>query len=407
MKTQEHLLPSLTPVPMVWKLLITLAVIQGLFTLSWVIYRAHLVSVLTQSGFSEQAAPQLLLIEALIAIALEPLIGALSDRTELHGSRTPWIAIGLCGSAGLFIAIAAWVVLGQPTNALSNAPRWEIIGLLLAWAIAMSVFRTPALALLKQATSTRYLPQAASLLTLAGGLAGATAAATPIIRNWGVVLSFGIAALLLGGTWIALNAYLLPNARPSESTERVAIAQPPSLLSLGLIFGLGFTTTWVLRIVVESFPKLLQTRLPDLNPALMIALIFITLALTALPSGIAAVHFGNRRVMLIGLGALMASLGLMTVPTSPAMAIVAAVALGISFGLVSNGTLPFTLSSVSETNAGLAVGMFFGGAATAVSCLGLFGKVLLQSANSPVWLGGLALLIAALCLTVPLQSNQS
>lgn len=290
-----------------------------------------------------------------------------------------------------------------------------MIGLLLAWAIAMSGFRTPAIALLRQCATTRYLPQAASILTLVGGVTGATAAATPIIRSWLASVSFGIAALLIAALVIALSVTdLFPQAKFSQAEpvapiERNAIAPssfPSSLwLRLSLIFALGFATTAVLRLVVETFPKLLQAQLPTVNPALMLTLMFITLALAALPSGTGSVRFGNRQTMLVGLGAMLASLGIMNVPASPSMAVVAAIALGSSLALVFNGTLPFTLASVSAQDAGLAVGMFFGGAATAVSCLGLFGNALAQSGISPIWLGGLALFVAALCITVPFQSN--
>ena len=290
-----------------------------------------------------------------------------------------------------------------------------MIGLLLAWAIAMSGFRTPAIALLRQCATTRYLPQAASILTLVGGVTGATAAATPIIRSWLASVSFGIAALLIAALVIALSVTdLFPQAKFSQAEpvaliERTAIAPssfPSSLwLRLSLIFALGFATTAVLRLVVETFPKLLQAQLPTVNPALMLTLMFITLALAALPSGTGSVRFGNRQTMLVGLGDMLASLGIMNVPASPSMAVVAAIALGSSLALVFNGTLPFTLASVSAQDAGLAVGMFFGGAATAVSCLGLFGNALAQSGISPIWLGGLALFVAALCITVPFQSN--
>jgi len=294
-----------------------------------------------------------------------------------------------------------------------------MIGLLLAWAIAMSGFRTPAIALLRQCAATRYLPQAASILTLVGGVTGATAAATPIIRSWLASVSFGIAALLIAALVIALSVTdLFPQAKFSQAEpvaliERTAIAPssfpssfPSSLwLRLSLIFALGFATTAVLRLVVETFPKLLQAQLPTVNPALMLTLMFITLALAALPSGTGSVRFGNRQTMLVGLGDMLASLGIMNVPASPSMAVVAAIALGSSLALVFNGTLPFTLASVSAQDAGLAVGMFFGGAATAVSCLGLFGSALAQSGISPIWLGGLALFVAALCITVPFQSN--
>ena len=105
-----------------------------------------------------------------------------------------------------------------------------MIGLLLAWAIAMSGFRTPAIALLRQCATTRYLPQAASILTLVGGVTGATAAATPIIRSWLASVSFGIAALLIAALVIALSVTdLFPQAKFSQAEpvapiERNAIA---------------------------------------------------------------------------------------------------------------------------------------------------------------------------------------
>jgi MFS family permease len=99
------------------------------------------------------------------------------------------------------------------------------------------------------------------------------------------------------------------------------------------------------------------------------------LALTALPAGKLATRLGNRQAMSYGLVVMAVFMALMVLTHSGMMASVVAIALGATFSLVSNDTIPFALSMVSEDKAGLGTGIYFNGGAVASS---LFGTVFSQ-----------------------------
>ncbi|PZV10856.1 MAG: MFS transporter, partial [Leptolyngbya sp.] len=116
---------------------------QGAIALLWVIYNLYLVQLLTQLGFPQGLAVVLLVVENLLAMAIEPLVGTFSDQMQHRiGTRLPIISLGVVLTAGLFVVIPSALVWGQ------GALRWGLPLLLVAWAMAMALFRSPALSLL-------------------------------------------------------------------------------------------------------------------------------------------------------------------------------------------------------------------------------------------------------------------
>ncbi|PSN76019.1 MFS transporter, partial [filamentous cyanobacterium CCP4] len=55
---------------------------QGAITLLWVIYNLYLVQLLTQLGFPRGLAVGLLVVENLLAMVIEPVVGTFSDRMQ-------------------------------------------------------------------------------------------------------------------------------------------------------------------------------------------------------------------------------------------------------------------------------------------------------------------------------------
>jgi MFS family permease len=381
-----------------WLPVAALATVYGSITLSWVVYRVHLAELVTQLGFAPSFAPQLLLIETLLAIALEPIAGRISDQNQRHQrNRFPLIWVGAALTAALFV-ILPLVVANIAAIQSNGAIRWVVPVLLILWAIAISILRSPALALLRYYAATVRLPQAASLLTLAAGLAGAvTPLGSAALRELGYQVTFVAVAILLLVTVGGLRL-LNPSSMPISGL-RNSIAIRPSPFSLGLIFGIGATVTLVFRLAIEIFPKVLKAQLPDSTPPFFIGLVFLAIAAFAVPAGLIALRIGNPRTMLLGLGAIAALLILMPLSTSQSVAILLAIGLGIAYSLVSNGTFPLVLSVVSPRHAGLAIGLFFGGAATAVSAFSIFfGNPEALSVTTGVWLGLISLLVAAICV---------
>lgn len=394
-----HQISSRSPSSVWWLGVGALAALYGAFTLSWVIYRVHLSGLLTQFGFSAEFAPKLLLVEALLAIVLEPLMGGISDQMEQQQrTRLPLILWGVVLASAAFVVIPAWAIF-VPSAGIW---RWGLPGLLIAWAIVMSIFRSPAIALLRQYASTQHLPLAASGLTFAAGVAGA---ATPLAKQFilgaGAAVAFTAAAILLLATAAVLRFFTPPAAL--ETSPR---ADKRHLLPrLCLIFVTGLAVTLAFRLAIETFPKILKTQLPQVNAAMFVGAIFVTLALAAFPAGAVATRLGNRKAMLLGLAGSAGFLGLMAVTHRLGMGI--AVGLGICFSLVTNGTLPLALSLVPTGQAGLGIGAFFGGAAAATS---LFSGLSQAGGLSPIagiCLGTIALLAAGLSIAASVEPEQT
>ena len=81
-----------------------------------------------------------------------PLMGSLSDRVQhWMGSQFPLIALGIVLSSGCFIAIPAVAIFGA-------GARWLLPTMLVAWALAMTLFRATALSLLGRSAFQTQLP---------------------------------------------------------------------------------------------------------------------------------------------------------------------------------------------------------------------------------------------------------
>lgn len=381
---------DLIPRSISWRPTAALAGVNAAITLSWIVYRVHLVGLLTQAGFPAGLAPLLLLIESALAIFVEPWAGNTSDRAPQHlGGRFYVILIGVGLTALLFAVLPGILGLLQPNAAVN----WWLPGLLIIWAIAISMFRSPALALLGDYSPPKQLPLAASLITIAGAVAGA---ATPLASSWllsqGVTLTFIGAAVLLLVTIAWLKSSHPDDVLPPEWVPE----SPLPFAWLVRISSLGLSLTLAFKLAVELFPKLLKAS--GMQPPLFMGTLFISLAIGALLAGRLATRWGNLKVMRLGLGLTAACLVLMLLPLYSSAAFLLAFALGFSFGFIFNGTLPFIFGA-SLRQAGLSVGLFFGGAAAANSLYGGALNSLNLSPLASVSLAILALLATGFCIT--------
>ena len=204
---------------------------QGAITLLWVVYNLYLVQILTQLGLSQELAVGLLVIENLLAMVVEPLMGSFSDRRQHQiGTRLPLISLGAVLAAGLCGVIPTVLVWGQ------GPLRWGLPLLLIAWATAMAVFRSPALSLLGRYALGTQLPQAASILTLVGGLSGALG---PLAGQF--ILGLGpFVAFTLGSAVLLLATLTLWWAGPNH--RRAMVLGLSAMASLAILVGVVSST---------------------------------------------------------------------------------------------------------------------------------------------------------------------
>ncbi|MEO1181782.1 MAG: MFS transporter [Cyanobacteria bacterium J06636_28] len=350
-----------------WLQVLGLAAVQGAISLTWVIYNLYLKDLLLVFGFSAGLATLLLVIENAMGALMEPLMGTFSDqRQHWVGSRFPQIALGLILSAVCFLGIPLVVVIGGVSlKALLPVA-------MVAWALAMTVFRSPALSLLGRYAFEADLPQAASVLTMVGGVTGAMAPlASDFILNLGPLAAFSIGTVVL-----LLAALVLRQVNPSKtvssSPSSTGANAQMQWANLPWIFATGASVALGLRLLLQSFPKAVAGT-GFAQPKLIMVALFVTVAVSALPCGQLATKLGNRRAMMIGFVGLVLATGVTTVMGTAGVAVLVAIAIGIAFSLVANGTLPYALSMVPPTKAGLGTGLYFSGGAAAMSVLGSIG----------------------------------
>jgi predicted MFS family arabinose efflux permease len=384
-----------------------LAAVQGAITLSWVIYRLYLDKLLVQFGFTAALAATLLVTENLLAAFMEPLMGGLSDRAKRWvGTRFPFIIGGVILSSALFIAIPTMVIFGNPTSAV----RWVFPIMLIAWAMAMTVFRSPVVSLLGQYAAPPALPQAMSLLTLSGGLMGAFAPiANKIILGWGPAVTFALGSFVLLGATAVLR-FVHPPEAPTLSSQNPNSSSLPVanslLLSLGLIFITGAGVAWGTSFLMQTLRQVMQGWFGNDNINSVMLVLGIALAIAALPAGAVAVKVSNGRAMLWGIGLTVGLILLIALVPNFAIAMAAVAAIVGTFSLISNGAVPYALSIVPPQRAGLGTGMYFGGFSAAA---GLFGLVFRQpNQMTPMMgavLGAIAFLIAGLCIAASTRKS--
>lgn len=382
-----------------WAKVVGLALVQGAIALMWVIYNLYLVNLLTQVGVAQSLATALLIVENLLAMVMEPLMGSLSDRLQQQlGTRFPLISLGVILAAGTFISLPL-VALGG----IAAATVWVLPLMLVLWALTMTVFRSPAMSLLGRYAFGSQLPQAASVLTLVGGVAGAMGPlASEQILSWGPVFAFalGSVVLLMAAFVLRLTAPTLTEADTPEAAAPLPAASPGiSIAALAMIFGAGAGVTLGFRSLMLLFSRVLNNQVPNGNPSLVLGTVFVALAVTAIPAGALAVRLGNRRAMIAGLAMLAFVCAAIAAVQQNGVAIALAILFGGAFSLVSNGTIPFALSLVPTPKAGLGTGMFFSGGAAAAS---LFGTVAQSLQTLPLGLPSLvgigALVLAGSCI---------
>ena len=381
-----------------WAKVWSIAAMQGAITLAWVIYKLYLPLLLVELGLAKELAVTLLIIENALETLIEPIFGALSDRQQqIFGSKVPIISIGVILSSALFIAIPVVTIFSNE----NDFSQWFFIVLVIFWASVMAMFRSPAMSLLGRCASTEVLPQAASILTLVGGVIGAFRFDVyGLIVKTGAGFAFTIGSLALLGAAALLRLLNPPEPGIVSQIQSTRISLP----QLGLIFLTGMSVSWGLRFLIPVINQVLTMELGETNTKLAMTLFFVVLGLAALPAGKIASRLGNSLGMTIGgLGTVIVLLSLLLIPDGLTKIIAIAVLL-LFFSLILNGAVPFSLSLVPESRGGLGVGMYFGGFGGGISLFDFLATKLGDfSIEIGAISGSIAFLLALLCIAIATQ----
>ncbi|AFZ57221.1 MFS transporter [Anabaena cylindrica FACHB-243] len=380
---------SKSPPSVLWVQVWALAGLQGAITLAWLVYNAYLPKLLIQFGFPASFAVGILVVENALAVVMEPLMGGLSDQAKFKiGSRFPFIAVGVILASALFIAIPCIVTFVPPIEVI----RGILPLVLIAWALAMTVFRSPAISLLGRYAVPSELPLAVSFVTLAGGIVGAfRGIANNFILSLSPIFAFTIASFVLLAAAFALRFFNPPEIPVTQEKAEISIIL---IQKLSLILGTGFSVAWGSRLLMDALGKVLKTQFNTNDISLFMLGIGLAIALVALPAGFFATKIGNIQAMLSGIVAtVVAMLGLVYMGAQiPTIFFIVS-----GFSLIVNGAIPFILELVPQRWAGLGIGIYFGGFSLAMS---IFGFIFAPGITPVIAAinGALAFLVAGACI---------
>src|SRR5678816_652295 len=336
--------------PARWGPVLALAGLHGAVSVAWVAYNLYLVELLVRAGFDAWLATVLLTVEGLVGGMLEPLTGGLSDRTRSGIFRRFFLVMGgVLLAAFLFLALPLAAVGARP------GPATLVPALLIAWSLAMAVFRAPALSLLARHARPGTLPLAASVLTTAGALVGAAA---PSARAWllslgpGTTFAAASAALVLTALVVRAQERRAPPVtpeRPSAPLERWQVHAAWLLLVVGTSSALAF------RFLLDGLPR--AGAGPGTPAPVVTTAFFLGMALTAVPLGrIALGRVGGGPVTVTGLAGLMLGATAFSHLEGAAAVLLAAALMGAGLAAVQNGLFAWSLCAVRTERSGLGMG---------------------------------------------------
>lgn len=349
-----------------WRQVWGLASLLAAIVFSCMVYGFYQPIILAELKFVELVG-WLGIWQGLLVAVIEPIIGGFSDRIlEKLGSRLHIISFGVILAALVFVAVSLLI-----HQNFAIGVRWIIPMLMSVWVIAMMIFRSPAIALLTQFAPKSELPQANAVLVFV--LAG-IGAIRPIVNTFLNIMDASV-AFLLGAIALIVAAYILQLFTPKHAlhishTYQKQIANTPVEMCI-LIFIIGLATGVEINLLLSIFPQQLQTQLPNLTVDFITSAILLVSAIASIPLGGWTAQLGANKSILLGLGAMTALMGLALLNDIDKLAIAFILAFGISFSLVFISMIPFVLSKVHPSRAGLGTGLYFGGSAGGTAIVSL------------------------------------
>jgi MFS family permease len=317
-------------------------------------------------------------LDNIAAFFIQPIMGALSDRTYTRfGRRMPYIIAfaPIAVVAFCLIPIAPMLIPAHLNGQLGRMPRLFalFVGSLGTMLLAMAVFRTPVVALMPDLTPSAFRSQANGVINLMGGLGG--------------VLSFLVGGLLYriyrplpfwAGGAITLLAVAILFMRIKEPQQLVKSAveehtgtglleglrsiprenvRSLSLLILAIFFWfVGYNS-------VETFFSsygVTTLGVSESTASMILSVAYIAFILFAIPSGFIATRFGRRLTIIAGL-AVFAVLLFVTyfVPSVPVVIAILCIG-GLAWSLVNINSLPMVIdTSPSESALGTFTGLYY------------------------------------------------
>ena len=202
---------------------------------------------------------------------------------------------------------------------------------------------------------------------------------------------------LLSGLYFLLRS-VIPSVAPQ--TKLPTLPNIPVRIVVNII-GTGIAIGFSLRFIFANLAEVLGIYGGEVSWGMLGFNLLV--AGFAVPAGWLAYRFGNIKVVLLGLISTAILLNFISSIALIGFFIIATIIMAFTLSTVLNGIIPFVLESVSETRAGLGVGIYFGAFGGAISFFDLFFKSI-EDLGLRTNIGAISLIIA--CLFVASSSSK-
>lgn len=338
----------------------------------WQMYEAVIPLILKHTfHIGDTLSGAIMALDNVLALFMLPLFGSLSDRTHTRfGKRTPYIVAGTLASCLFMLLIPVADQLGI---------FWMFLTALLLVLVSMSVYRSPAVALMPDLTPKPLRSKGNAIINLMGAVGGMVtlvliqvlvpkhdltpsyfplfAAVAGIMLLAVVLLVCTIPEKKLAEETAALNG---PEEEETEAPEEGHRALPPEVRKslLFLLFSVAF---WFMayNAITSAFSKYAQLQWGMTGGSFASSLLIATGAaiLSYIPVGIIASRVGRKKTILMGVAMLTLCFfsGALFHTYHPAVNVVFAL-VGISWAAINVNSYPM----VVEMSQGSSVGKFTG-----------------------------------------------
>lgn len=342
----------------------------------WQMYEAVIPLILKHTfHVSDTASGAVMALDNVLALFMLPLFGSLSDKSSTRfGKRTPFIVAGTAASCLFMLLIPLADRLGI---------FWMFITALLLVLVSMSIYRSPAVALMPDLTPKPLRSKGNAIINLMGAIGGMItlvliqvlvpghtsqpdyfplfAAVAFIMLLSVVLLVFTIPEKRLAEETAALSE---PEEEQEEDIKENRKASLPTDVKKSLVFLLLSVAFWFMgyNAVTSAFSKYAQIQWGMTGGSFASSLLVATGAaiLSYIPVGMAATRIGRKKTILFGVAALALCFfsGALFPTYHPAVNIVFAL-VGISWAAINVNSYPMVVEMSRGSNVGKFTGYYY------------------------------------------------
>lgn len=363
---------STVATPIAWQAIFALALLQGANIFGFMAYYYAQPKVLEQFGYTGEFWIVFLVIaQGVIAIVMNPMMGKIADKYKTEENKI-FNVVGLgVNLAGLVFVVVAIGTTQHPGSLFYNIVRPLVPILVVCWLIAMNIFASPAMSLIRAYAPGERIAEAHAAFAIITLLLFLI---SPYLGHFLDNLSLPI--IFLVGGMLLYSAYRLL-VRVSPKVEAVALesssGESTMMQNLLIVFVMGFIVNIIMRIPLAAMPILLSPSLEPLglttNSASTIA--FVISIAVSIPIS-QWIKRGQPKILMISICAAIFLFVLSIYCSHLVMGICLIILLGLTTAFLEVNAVPYVFTKVNSGNSGLGVGSFMSGSALATLGLMLY-----------------------------------